>query len=169
LTFEEGTEKLKIYVAEYGDTLVPYTFVDKDGSTLGKWVSRQRENYHTGKLSAERIAVLNKLNFVWTVDHKKAQRKAVDDGFEKFYEHLVAYKKAFGDCDVPQVYISIDGYRLGAAVNKKRVRPERMTEEQISRLKEIGFLFKSENRPWGTPGFIEMRLMELTKYSESDK
>lgn len=169
MTFEEGTEKLKNYVAEYGDTLVPYTFVDKDGSHLGEWVSRQRKNYHAGKLTNERISVLNDINFVWTVDHKTAQRKTVNDSFERFYTHLSAYKKVFGNCDVPQVYVSLDGYRLGTAVQKKRLRPERMSEEQIRRLKDIGFLFKSENRPWGTPGFIEMRLMELTKYSESDK
>lgn len=148
MTFEEGVSRLKRYIEEYGNALVPYSYKDKDGVLLGKWVSRQRELYHSCRLSADRIAVLNELDFVWEVDHKAAQRKAVSDAFEMFYEHLVAFKAEFGHCDVKQSYVSPDGYRLGATANKIRVRPERRTEEQIRKLHDIDFPFVSSNKPW---------------------
>ena len=72
MTFEEGYTRLKHYVEENHHAQVPYTFVDKDGVALGKWVSRQRDVYHAGKLPVEKIAALNELGFVWRVDHKAA-------------------------------------------------------------------------------------------------
>ena len=149
MTFEEGISRLKAYVEKNGHAQVPYTYVDEDGAALGKWVSRQREVYHEGKMPVERISALNDQHFVWKVDHKAAQQKTVEASFNEFYSHLEAFRKEFGHCDVAQTYTSPDGYRLGAVVNKKRIRPERMTREQIRKLKEIGFPFASENRPWG--------------------
>ena len=158
MEFDEGLRHLKNYISKNGSSKVPYTYKTEDNITLGKWVSRQRELYHAGRLSSDRIVKLDEVGFIWEVDHKNAQREGSDASFEEFFKRLKEYKKTYGDCDVPQTYICRDGYRLGAAVNKKRVRPERMTEEQIKRLDSIGFLFRSKYaKPWNIKGNYSTR------------
>ena len=145
--FQSKLEHLKAYRKENGDAMVPYAYRSPDGFWLGNWVKVQRELRATGRLSKERVDALNNEGFVWAVDHFMAQRKGSDEKFEEFFKYLLAFKKEFGHCDVIQTYVCPDGYRLGTRVNKKRLRPERMTEEQRVRLSAIGFLWKSKNTP----------------------
>ena len=172
MTFEEGYTRLKYYVEENHHAQVPYAFVDKDGVALGKWVSRQRDVYHAGKLPVEKIAALNDLGFVWRVDHKAAQQRMAETHFNEFYKHLEAFRKEFGHCDVAQTYTSPDGYKLGAVVNKKRIRPERMTRNQIRKLKDLGFQFSSENKPWSRTQTLKpvenKALIEKVSYTISE-
>ena len=142
MTFDEGIICLKKYIDQYGTSKVPYTYQTDDKIALGKWVSRQRELYHDGRLSVDKIVKLKELNFVWKVDHKAAQQDNADNSFEEFYNHLKEYKATYGHCDVPQAYQCKDGYRLGAVVNKKRMRPERMSEEQIQMIEFSDVLFE---------------------------
>lgn len=145
--FQYKLDHLKEYVKENGNTMVPYDYFSPDGFWLGSWVKVQRELRATGRLSDERIAALDDLGFVWVVDHFMTQRKKSDEKFEEFFRYLIEFKKEYGHCDVVQRYVCADGYTLGARVNKKRLRPERMTEEQIERLNNIGFVWKSGNKP----------------------
>lgn len=154
MKFEEGIEYLKEYVDKYNTAKVPYVYFTEDHIALGKWVSRQRELYHTYKLSRERINALEAVGFVWEVDHKAAQRNGSESSFNDFYRHLKDYKAEFGSCDVPQAYRCKDGYRLGAVVNKKRMRQERMSEEQKRKLLDLGFSFKSNNKPWNKTSIL---------------
>ena len=166
IDFYEKLKHLKEYKDQYGDTMVPYDFHSPDGFWLGSWVKVQRELYQTGRLSEERISSIDRLGFVWYVDHFTAQRKGSDEKFEIFFAHLMEYKKKYGHCDVQQKYVSPDGYRLGAVVNKKRIRPERMTDEQRERLSLTGFKMKSENK---LPCNRENRRLKWEPTSESDK
>ena len=71
-----------------GDCNVP-----KDRSFLGNWVGTQSTEYKAKRLSAERIARLEAIGFVW--DRFEA-------AWEESFAELLAYKEANGDCNVPQ-------------------------------------------------------------------
>ena len=61
--WEIALNHLKAYANEFGDTLVPATFVNKEKFKLGEWVTIQR--FHRQKLSLERVEKLNLEGFVW--------------------------------------------------------------------------------------------------------
>ena len=58
--WQEKYEQLKQYIQENGDANVPQRH-----SALGKWVRSQRERKGLGKLSNERIKLLDEIGFIW--------------------------------------------------------------------------------------------------------
>jgi hypothetical protein len=61
------------------------------------------------------------------------------DKWENMYQHLVIYKKEFGDCLAPRSFKS-HGYSLGSWVSKQRSKKERLTSGQLDLLNELGFV-----------------------------
>ena len=61
--WEEMFGQLVAYKERFGDIgeLIDW----KENAALGKWCSRQRQFFKKGRLSAERIARLEELGFVW--------------------------------------------------------------------------------------------------------
>lgn len=57
-SWDEWIKLLDIFIETYGNSDVP-TFSKVNGKKLGRWVSRVRGKYHTGKLSRDKIATLN--------------------------------------------------------------------------------------------------------------
>jgi Helicase associated domain len=66
-----------------------------------------------------------KLSFIWD---------ALSSQWEEGYEHLQAYVSENENCKVPHSYVSADGYRLGARVNKQRQKQNSMSIERKARL-----------------------------------
>ena len=60
--WNESYQKLKLYFENKGHSFVAV----RDGS-LGTWCSNQRKAYKTGKLSQEKIDLLEKIEFSWTL------------------------------------------------------------------------------------------------------
>jgi hypothetical protein len=87
-------EKLKVYHQTYGDCNVPYTF--SEDPALGMWVKYQRDAKRRGRINKKYAEQLEELGFQWepTLD------KQWNDKFDK----LVAYKKEYGDCNVPSTF-----------------------------------------------------------------
>ena len=126
---------LKDFFKENGHSNIPARYKSKDGYALGIWVGTQRR--FASSLSKERISKLNQLQFNWNV------LRSWDD----WYKDLVAYKKKFGDCNVPQDYISTDGSSLGNWVQRQR-QERGLTHERINKLNKIKFIWdaKSKNK-----------------------
>ena len=127
--WEEGFECLGAYKEAFGDCLVSSSFKLKNYN-LGGWVLRQRKSLD--ELSSERCFRLNKVGFVW--DPKTLQ-------WEEGFQYLVAYKDEFGDCRVRDKS-KYRNYNLGSWVSKQRSKKGKLTPEQISRLDELGFVWK---------------------------
>ena len=69
--WEETFQDLVQYKMKNGDTLVPQNYITEEGRALGKWVSKQRENYNNGKMKQYRVDQLNEIGFEWwSADHK---------------------------------------------------------------------------------------------------
>ncbi|OBF65975.1 helicase [Mycobacterium sp. 852002-51971_SCH5477799-a] len=62
----EGFARLEAYVERNGDALVPKSYVDERGYSLGSWVGTQRAYYRKGILAANREELLEGLpGWVW--------------------------------------------------------------------------------------------------------
>ena len=99
---------------------------------LGGWISTQRKTYKTGKISKERIQLLESVGFYWDLYQQE---------WEEMYQDLLQYKKENGDTNVPQRQS-----KLGRWVSTQR-RLNNKNQLQIERkqlLDSIGFAWSSE-------------------------
>ena len=141
--WEEKLAELVAYKEAYGDCNVPNRF--KENEQLGKWVARHRTEYRLyqegkkAKITRERIAKLNEIGFQWDVNEAAWEEKLAE---------LVAYKEAYGDCNVPNKFK--ENEQLGKWVARHRTqyrfyqggKKSHMTEERIAKLDDIGFKWK---------------------------
>ena len=67
--FEANFEQLQEYVTEYGNAMVPASYVSHDGFKLGSWVSVQRKSKSNNCLSNERVARFETLQG-WSWGHR---------------------------------------------------------------------------------------------------
>jgi hypothetical protein len=128
--WNKGYQQLVAYKEENGHVNVPGDTV-LHGYTLGNWVTVQRDFYRRGRLSTERIRLLEELGFIWD---------ALETAWNKGYQHLRAYKEENGHVNVPQVTV-FHGYTLGSWVAFQRAFYKRgkLSAERILILEELGF------------------------------
>ncbi|KAL7547342.1 hypothetical protein ACHAWF_010660 [Thalassiosira exigua] len=149
--------ELRAYKEKVGDVNVPRKFALNLG--LGDFVYNQKMAYKDGKLSEEKIQVLEELGFDWTVKRKGGRpsgllgktRKEHQTQWEKRFSELVAYREEHGDLRIP------DGYERNPTLaswmrrQRKYHREGMMKDTKCERLKELGFDFggpKQEKKPW---------------------
>lgn len=63
--FKKGLIQLEAYLIEYGNSSPQASYISSDGFKLGRWVDTKRQEYKKGKLTQERIKLLESLGFVW--------------------------------------------------------------------------------------------------------
>lgn len=56
-----GYEELLRYKEKYGNVAVPVKYMTEDGFNLGKWVSHAKYDYKTGRMSAERMVLIENI------------------------------------------------------------------------------------------------------------
>jgi len=106
--WEEGFQRLLLYVERHGHARVPYSYT-ADDYKLGQWVSNQRMRRAT--LEADRQHRLEDLTG-WNWDPRA-------DRWEQGFTRLLEYVERNGHARVPQSH-TIDGYALGAWANTQR-------------------------------------------------
>ena len=189
-SWDEKYNQLVEYRKKHGDCNVPR----KDGS-LGIWVSNQRarcRSYPQGnkfnkKMTTDRIARLEKIDFDWEVQAKVRENKTCSScacicrrlvvadcatfysifqllkQWDEKYALLVKYQRKNGHCNVPTTLSS-----LGTWVNDQRNSYRRhqqgddansMTPNRIARLEAIGF-------QWDIKVDWETRYQELVEYKK---
>jgi hypothetical protein len=116
----------------------------KDSGPLGAWCTQQRSR--KVKLSPERIARLDALEFCWDI------RDAL---WDKNYIELVAYKKVNGHCNV-----SHGNGPLGLWCANLRNRRSKLMPERIAQLDALGFCWEPHDTAW------EKSVIELVAYKE---
>jgi hypothetical protein len=103
----------------------------------------QRQQYKSGKLAPERIALLNALAG-WSFDRYSM---AWNEG----YQALCKYLESEGDDRPAQGLLAANDYTLGSWVNAQRVlfRHNKLEPGQIAKLKELpGWSFKPQADAW---------------------
>jgi hypothetical protein len=116
-----------------GHCNVPQRYADN--AELGRWVKDQRTFKIKGKLSEERIDLLNEIGFSWRI-------KCHDDFWEKMCKSLIAYKEAHGHCNVTS---DAENIQLARWVDRQRRAKKngKISEEKIRELEDIGFTWSS--------------------------
>jgi hypothetical protein len=104
---------------------------------LATWVNTVRQNNSKEKLSQDRIDKLNQLGFEWNT---------IEDAWNQMYQQLIAYQKESGHCNVPQIYSP--NPQLGIWVNNNRRKKEKLDEDKIYRLNQLGFSWNTIEDAW---------------------
>ena len=153
-------ELAKAYYEHYGDLEVPANFktingydYDENGIALGVWISNQRRAYKNqgiNKITEEQIELLKQIGM-------RFETKNIEEEWNKKYELAKAYYKHHGNLEISQSFKTINGYEydengitLGSWISHQRNAYKgqgrnRITEEQIKLLNQIGMKWFSEN------------------------
>ena len=147
IAWEKNYAAAKRYYEEHRDLLVPTDDKKYYGVRLGRWLSQLRTSRKSGLrgvyLTEERICALDKIGMVWDVP---------DYLWERNYHAAVEYHQKYGNLDVPAYYVTDDGVRLGnwlsnlrSARNGKDSKRAELTDEQIQKLDELGFVWEGKH------------------------
>ncbi len=104
---------------------------------LGTWVGTQRSLRKAGKLSNDRIRMLDQLSFTWHPD---------EDFWDEQFKELKSFQKVEGHCLVPRRYSK----QLSQWVFRQRDyrKAGTISELQVKRLDSIGFVWDVLERQW---------------------
>lgn len=133
--WETGFLHAKKYYEFYGNLEVPLSYKDKDGYTLGVWISNQRNNYrrpHGNKRVTEKQKkLLDSIGMIW--EPKTLQ-------WEKLYTAAEEYFEEYGSLNVPAGYKTADGNLLNEWLRFQRENKSKgiLSTEKIERLNKIG-------------------------------
>ena len=145
--WEEQFDRLNSYKAIHGNCLVPAHDAKYKG--LGGWVSRQRSNYFSKRLPADRIAKLEELGFQWD---------PISAYWEQNYKILKKLKAEHGSCRIPESNKIIgDWISSQRSAYKKGI----LSKEKISKLDSLGFEWEILSSTW------EKMFKELMEYRKA--
>jgi len=150
--WENAFEHARDYMKQHGSLDVKVAYVCADGFRLGAWIGVQRGNYmrllNAGidPMTDEKLNRLNTIGMIW---------KTADAAFEEGFLEATRYAAKHGDLEVPTKYVSPDGFKLGAWINRMRKRYAKqgnyaaLSEEQIGRLESLGMQWGNRiDRQW---------------------
>ena len=135
----EKYDRIVKYKEEYNTTCVPFRY--PADPPLGRWVHNQRYNYNTNQssLTADRIAQLESIGFVWN---------PFDAQWNEKYDRLIKYKKQNKTTHVPYSYPADP--QLGRWVHNQRhdyqTNKSCLTADRITQLNSIGFVWKIRDK-----------------------
>ncbi|MFZ4440528.1 MAG: Helicase associated domain protein [Syntrophales bacterium] len=137
--FEKGFQETLHYKESKGNPNAPQIYKTAEGYSLGAWQNSQKKKYSNGKLSADQIKRLEKIGFTW-------KEKIIEEPFEKGFLETLLYKEITGNPNAPQIYITAEGYSLGAWQNnqKKKYSSWRLSPDRTKRLEDIGFKWEDK-------------------------
>jgi hypothetical protein len=111
------------YGSIHGHCNVPSTVELPGGRKLGWWLTNQRRNKKSGKLRPDRQEILQKLvdmgQLRWNVD-KPPIGESGRSGWEGWYDELIKYSTDNGHANVPVVYETPGGRKLGQWLNNQK-------------------------------------------------
>lgn len=131
--------------AEQGDLQLPYNYLTEDGLPLGRWLETQRQvraGQKPGRLDADRIARLDKLNIGWK------QRSEL--AWEKAFASAQKYRDDHGDLLVPVRYRDRSGFALGEWIvyNRQRYLGGNLPSDRVERLEALGMVWDTGSILW---------------------
>lgn len=132
----------RAFVQAHGHLDVPPSYVSAQGAKLGEWLCKQRQAYHSGKLSQQQIEQLESLSMRW--------EDPLSQEWEEGYAHARQYHAQHHDLLVPSAYRAADGYPLGEWLSKQRAhyRNNLLKPLQVSRLNELDMVWSDNEARW---------------------
>jgi len=115
---------------------------------LGTWVSRQRASYRDGTIKEDRKLVLDKIGFVWKIDHCDAEFSLRQRQWDEMCEKLKAWKKEHGHCNVPGDYKGDAALAKWVKNQRTFERNGKLDEGRFERLDVLGFVWNQIETRW---------------------
>jgi len=131
INWVKSWKRLRQYVERAGHARVPQKYVTQDGYKLGRWITDQRYEYKRRRLSLEQQEALEQLpGWVWSVNEAR---------WIEGFKYLREYVEREGYAQVPQQYVTEDGYKLGTWVRDQRYeyRKGRLSVDQQVALEQL--------------------------------
>lgn len=116
------------YRKRFGNCRVPQNW--KENAKLARWISSQRTDYARGEIDRERIALLEKIGFEWTV--------GLATWDERFAE-LCGYKERMGNTLIPVKWPENPLLGRWASAQRYKYKCGKLRKEYVDRLTSIGF------------------------------
>ena len=154
MTWMDKYELARSYYEHHGNLEIPYRFKtlngyerDENGTSLGKWITYQRQAYKNGRLTEERLELLQEIGMRFDIRNNSEE-------WNKKYELAKVYYKHYGNLEIPQNFKTLNGYErnekgimLGEWITYQRqaYKNGRLTEKRLELLQEIGMRWLSEN------------------------
>ena len=129
------------YYKYYGNIKIPAKYVTSDGIKLGNWLKKQKELYGRNRLSKDRIILLEKLGISWNY---------LEDLWNKNYAYLKNYYDEIGNIDMPEYFITDDGFKLGSWLEQQRVAYKAgfLSRRRKFLLNELGIKWNPRSDKW---------------------
>lgn len=128
-------QSAKQYYYENGNLNVPADYVTNDGITLGRWLRTVKNNYTLGVLPEEKKKQFESIGMVWSKNESK---------WYQGYSYASEYFTKNNNLNIPQDYVTDDGYKLGEWLGSQRqqCRNGKLDVERQERLENIGAYFQ---------------------------
>ncbi|ASY37023.1 helicase associated domain-containing protein [Streptomyces sp. CLI2509] len=130
LPWRKLLDEMERYRAVHGDAAVPQSYVSPTGYALGSKINTTRQ--HTSVPGWVRES-LDALGMVWN---------ARDLEWQRLVDACMAYRTEHGHLNVPQTYVTADGYTLGVRLYNRAQRARRgeLDAAELRTLEELGWL-----------------------------
>ena len=152
------------FKSENGDCNVPR----KQGS-LGMWVGTQRMTYKKGKLSQDRIGLLESIGFEWVLREQTEPKPSwkYDEQWKTRYTELV-HLIEHGNCNVPQRYGPLGNWVI---TQRKTYKDGSLLQFRIDYLESIGFAWtmKRVDNEWHPAQYSEPDPKAIARIIEDEK
>ena len=131
--------------------------IDDETRKLNRWVLWQRRAKKLGKLSDSRIHALQEIGFVWQINKRKSApepkpaRPKVNEPFRpwnEMFSELVEFFKLQGHCNVQIDWKANPELARWVAYQRLAKRQNRLTEEQLRQMDQIGFAWNVHDGDW---------------------
>ena len=117
---------------------------DEHGYKLGVWINFQRQSYKIGKLSKERIELLDKIGMRFSLDKFEKE-------WMKKYGLAESYFNKNNNLEIPRSFKTLDGidynengYKLGVwiSIQRQSYKMGKLSKERIELLDKIGMVWE---------------------------
>ncbi len=135
-------EKLKFFKKIHG-----HANPEKSQAIIGSWCITQRRRHRQGKLSQERIKLLDSIGFIWDLDEHAWQSK---------FEELKKFKADNNHINIPRSLSALSSWCSNIRISYKKGN---LSKEHIKLLDSIDFIWDPEEQSW------KSKFEELKKYN----
>ncbi len=152
-SWDERYGELLAFNRDHGHTRVPLIGI----SSLANWVSVQRRNHKTGKLSLDKVRRLTEIKFDWNPENTD---------WEANFDALLAYVNEKGNSRVPQSYKTDQGVYLGVWVSTQRGNKNSIEHSRRIKLEALpGWTWNRLEQAWEDQYLLLKEFAERTGHT----
>ena len=151
-------QELESYFEIHGHSDVPRNY--EENPSLANWVAIQRSCYKKKTLKQQRIDLLNKLNFTWSIN-------GGEDSWNQQFQELINYNEKNGHTNVPSTCKEYPLLSLWVRAQRQCFKQNKLEQKKIDRLNSVGFQFELRKEVKRTGLSWNDYFLELKKFEEA--